>query len=296
MPLTLSTFARLVRLPAALTAPGDSIAGAAAAGWPMGKRSVALPLSSVFTYWAGMALNDFADRKLDAVERPERPIPSGDVTAREAFVVAVVLSALGLGAAAFGGGRRALAVALPLAASAWSYDLYFKSTRWGPVSMALTRSLDVMLGACYGRVRSALPSAVIVGVHIFGTTILSRHEVHGSVDKTAGDIAVGATAGAALAALALPSGPPGSIGRRGHGAAIGTLLAAGFAAVVGGPQWAARRTGAAPDVRTAVGASVIGTIPLQGSLIARRGHPLLGAAVAFLWPVARWFTRKNSAT
>ena len=29
---------------------------------------------------AGMALNDYADREIDAVERPGRPIPSGRVT------------------------------------------------------------------------------------------------------------------------------------------------------------------------------------------------------------------------
>ena len=66
--------AELVRTPAALTVPGDSLAGAAAAGWPFGSRTPALAASSVCLYWAGMALNDYADLALDAAERPERPI------------------------------------------------------------------------------------------------------------------------------------------------------------------------------------------------------------------------------
>jgi hypothetical protein len=31
--------------------------------------------SSVALYWAGMALNDYADATVDAVERPQRPCP-----------------------------------------------------------------------------------------------------------------------------------------------------------------------------------------------------------------------------
>src|SRR2546423_13726008 len=73
----LASVVELVRAPAALSVPGDSLAGAAAAGWPFGRRSVALSASAVCLYWAGMALNDYADRELDRTERPERPIPSG---------------------------------------------------------------------------------------------------------------------------------------------------------------------------------------------------------------------------
>ena len=296
VPITYSSFSRLVRLPAALTAPGDSIAGATAAGWPMGMRSAVLPVSSVFIYWAGMALNDFADRDLDSRERPERPIPSGDITPREALAVAAGLTALGVAVAAAGGGRRALAVALPLAASAWSYDLCFKSTPFGPASMALTRSLDVLLGAGYGSLRTALPSALVIGTHIMATTILSRDEVHGSSDAATGSIAVAGTAVASLAAASalIPSPRTGALANVGW--VLGSLLAAGYATVVGVPQWTARTTRTAQDIRRAVGASVIGTIPLQAALIARSGGILSSIAIAALWPVAKSMTRKVSAT
>ena len=84
---TLGDLAELVRAPAALSVPGDSLAGAAAAGWPAGRRTALLPVASVSLYWAGMALNDWADRELDAVERPERPIPSGRVAPRTALAL-----------------------------------------------------------------------------------------------------------------------------------------------------------------------------------------------------------------
>ncbi|NJP97967.1 UbiA family prenyltransferase [Nonomuraea sp. FMUSA5-5] len=136
----------LVRAPAALSVPGDVAAGAAA-GQVLGPRTVGLACSSVCLYWAGMAANDWADRHLDATERPERPIPSGRVSPGTALGVAVGLTAAGLTTAALAGGRRALAVAVPLAGAIWAYDLAAKNTRAGPLVMAACRGLDVLLGA-----------------------------------------------------------------------------------------------------------------------------------------------------
>ena len=38
-------------------------------------------------YVGGMFLNDAFDREIDAVERPERPIPSGAMSATEVFAI-----------------------------------------------------------------------------------------------------------------------------------------------------------------------------------------------------------------
>ena len=96
-PIRLADLAELVRAPAALTVPGDVLAGAVAAGNLRPARLAGLAASSVSIYWAGMALNDWADRKVDAEERPERPIPSGRVPARTALGLASALTAVGLG-------------------------------------------------------------------------------------------------------------------------------------------------------------------------------------------------------
>ncbi|MFD0476850.1 UbiA family prenyltransferase [Nonomuraea thailandensis] len=136
----------LVRAPAALSVPGDVAAGAAA-GRALGPRTAGLACSSVCLYWAGMAANDWADRHLDAAERPERPIPSGRVSPGTALGMAAGLTAAGLTIAGLTGGRRALAVAAPLAAAIWAYDLAAKNTRAGPLVMAACRGLDVLLGA-----------------------------------------------------------------------------------------------------------------------------------------------------
>jgi 4-hydroxybenzoate polyprenyltransferase len=291
----LAPFARLVRLPAAFTAPGDVLAGAAAAGWPMGNRTALLPLSSILIYWAGMALNDYADRELDAVERPERPIPSGAVSAGEALGVAVALSASGIAIAGIAGGRRSLAVALPLVGAVWAYDLVFKSTPLGPAAMASTRLLDVLLGAGQGSLRRAMPAALTVATHTLGTTVLSRDEVHGSRSQAVAGLAIAGTAMAAGAA-ANPFGQRAATraGRLAHRLAS-AALAGWYCVQVIPPQSRARASRAATDVRRAVGASVVGTIPLQAALVARHA-PILGAFVGCLLPLARRLSKRVVVT
>src|SRR5579859_1612206 len=92
---SLPDLAELVRAPAALSVPGDALAGAAAAG-ALATRTAGLCAASVCLYWAGMAANDWADRELDAKERPERPVPSGRISPQTALGVAAGLSVAGL--------------------------------------------------------------------------------------------------------------------------------------------------------------------------------------------------------
>lgn len=283
----LASVVQLVRAPAALSVPGDSLAGAAAAGWPFGRRSVGLSAGAVCLYWAGMALNDYADRELDRVERPERPIPSGRVSPRFALGLAAGLTAAGVGIAGAVGGRSALGVALPLAATVWAYDLALKSTPAGPLAMATARTLDVLLGA--GGARSALPAALTVGAHTLGITVLSRGEVHGA-DARVPRAALAGTV-AITGATLLGGRRSGWLSRL---ASAG--LAAGYAATVGPPQSAAAQDPSSGRVRRAVGAGILGFMPLQASLLARSGAVRAALPVALAYPLARRLSRKVAAT
>ncbi|WP_255372113.1 SCO3242 family prenyltransferase, partial [Cellulosimicrobium sp. CUA-896] len=192
-----------------LSVLGDTLAGSAAAGHRLTPRRALLPVASACLYAGGMALNDYADRRLDAVERPERPIPSGRVSPERALGVASGLTLAGVGLAAAGGGRPALAVAVPLAACVWTYDTVAKESPAGPVVMAACRGLDVLLGAAGGRVRAALPAAAALTAHTAGVTVLSRGEVHGTTSRVAAAVTGGtlAVAGTVVAgALRAPHG------------------------------------------------------------------------------------------
>jgi hypothetical protein len=273
---------QLTRAPAALSVPGDVVAGAGAS-LSLGPRTAGLAASSVCLYWAGMAANDWADRSLDAVERPERPIPSGRVSPRAAFGIAAGLTAAGLALAGAAGGRRALAVAGPLAAAVWAYDLRLKNTAAGPAGMALCRGLDVMLGASGSeRPARAVPSALAVALHTYTVTALSRREVSGAEPGLAA--ATLATTAALTAAVAAARTP------------VAAALAVGYAVKYGRAQAAVISDPAASHVRAAVGAGITSLPSLQGALAARCGAPLTGLAVAAAAPLAGALARKVSPT
>ncbi|WP_319064388.1 SCO3242 family prenyltransferase [Streptomyces europaeiscabiei] len=194
--------AELVRAPAALTVPGDVLAGALSVGRPAGGRTLLLAASSVSLYWAGMALNDWADREEDTRERPERPVPSGRISAGAALGIAGGLTAAGLGLGALAGGRRVLLRrTLPLAATVWAYDLRLKHTPLGPAAMAAARALDVLHGTGPTPAGPALRAAATVGAHTWALTRLSRHEVHGTAGREP-LLSLAATAAVTLAATA----------------------------------------------------------------------------------------------
>ncbi|GAB2924240.1 SCO3242 family prenyltransferase [Nonomuraea fastidiosa] len=296
----------LVRAPAALSVPGDVIAGAAA-GKALGPGTAGLVCSSVCLYWAGMAANDWADRHLDAAERPERPIPSGRVRPGEALAVAAGLTAAGLAVAGLTGGRRALAVAAPLAGAVWAYDLVAKNTRAGPLVMALCRGLNVLLGttsapspaaprpAPAGPGRSsgaAVPAALTVAAHTYLLTDLSRGETAGTTSARPA-----ATLAATLALATTAAVPSGQVRTAGGPAAPAQgALALWYAAQFGRPQARAVSDPSASRVRDAVTAGIVSLPALQGALAARAGRPLAGVTLAAAVPLARRLARKVSPT
>lgn len=292
--------AELVRAPAALSVPGDTIAGAVSAG-TLGRTTPGLIASSVCLYWAGMAANDWADRELDAVERPTRPLPSGRVSPQQALNVAVGLTAAGIGFAALSGGRRAAAVALPLAAAVWAYDLRAKNTRGGPAMMATCRGLDVLLGASGGRWTRALPAALTIAAHTYTVTALSRREVSGA-DPLLPVVTLASTVGIAAAAaseILEGNGRPGNHNRPRSKNPAG-VLAGLYAVRYGGAQAQAIVEPSAKRIRAAVTSGITGLPLLQGALTARAGAGLAGSAaglaVAALAPLARRLAKAVSPT
>ncbi|GAA2211544.1 UbiA family prenyltransferase [Nonomuraea monospora] len=291
----------LVRAPAALSVPGDVAAGAAA-GRALGPRTLGLACSSVCLYWAGMAANDWADRHLDAVERPERPIPSGRVSPGTALGVAAGLTAAGLAAAALAGGRRAMAVAVPLAGAIWAYDLVAKNTRAGPLAMAVCRGLDVLLGATPAPrtparepgagLRGPLPAALTVAAHTYLLTHLSRGETSGTARHRPAATLAGTLALAATTACSPFGQNTGTPSRTRTGAVLATWYASQF----GTPQAKAIADPSAQQVRAAVTAGIVSLPALQGALLAGAGAPRTGLALAAVIPLARRLARKLSPT
>ena len=273
--------AELVRLPAVLTVPGDTVLGARAAGRSPG----ALPLASACLYLAGMAANDWADREVDAQERPNRPIPSGRVPAWAALLLAVALTFAGLAIARAARGKAGLAIAIPLAIAVWAYDLVLKQTPAGPAAMAAARGLDVLLGAA-GAPHLAVGQAGAMALHTAIVTTVSRDEVAGAGP------ALPAAALAATLALAGATWALTPANRR--LATTGPLAVYAAVAGLGHLQATANPTPAA--LQRAVGGGIKGMIPLQSALLTSSGARFWSAAIALLLPAAQELARRRAIT
>nr|WP_237524385.1 UbiA family prenyltransferase [Streptomyces sp. SID5643] len=311
-------WAELLRLPALFSVPGDALAGAAATGSAPSPRTLLAIGSSLCLYEAGMALNDWADRDVDAVERPHRPLPSGRVRPAAALTAACTLTGVGLALAARAG-RPALAVAGPLAATVWAYDLGLKHTPAGPVAMGAARGLDLLLGAAAttGHTRPALPSAALLGTHTLAVTTVSRQEARGG--SPLAPLAALATTALLTRQVTRRSAPP----TRGHGAPargtgtahapagprrptrppgqepaalLTTALGAAYAATAARPYFHAALNPSPPLTQRAVGAGIRATIPFQATLAARSRGTATALLIAALAPLGARFAKKVSVT
>jgi len=108
----LNAFLRLIRPVNCVMMGFAVIVGASFVTYPNFSTNLLLGFITSFTLTAAsMAINDFYDRDIDAINEPQRPIPSGAISPKEALVLALVLSVIGF-TAAFGMNVHCLIVAV----------------------------------------------------------------------------------------------------------------------------------------------------------------------------------------
>jgi 4-hydroxybenzoate polyprenyltransferase len=272
----LSTLLELVRLPNIFTAPADVVMGMAVTGAPLTVANGSLLLASALAYAGGMALNDAFDAPLDAVERPERPIPSGRLTRAAAFWLgaACLTACLALAASA---GPRPFAVAALLVAAIVVYDGLAKPTWAGPATMAACRALNAGLGASVGvlDLSSAQPLAILF-LYILVVTIVSRFEV------IAAPVALVRTAAAAFLALLIASAAI-AVASWGSNGATGFVFLLLLAAWLGAPLRAAIGEPAPRRIIGVIKAAVLGIILLDAAFTGAARGLWPGILVALLF-------------
>lgn len=173
-------FARLLRLSLAPSAAADVVVGVLlghAGRWPGGRTPWLLVGASLLIYHGAMALNDWADRNDDARTRPDRPIPSGAVSAGAARNAGFALPALGVALAASISWKLALGYFL-LAACAVTYDLKGRGPWRGPLLLGLCRGGNLALGMALAWTgtpsgASAAPLLCLAAPALYGTFIVS---------------------------------------------------------------------------------------------------------------------------
>ncbi len=153
--MTLVTALRLGRVSNLPTTWSNVAAGLVLSGAAV-HPALALALCAAISllYVGGMYLNDAFDRGYDARERPERPIPSGQVRAGTVFALGFGMLAAGVAivAAAAETGPAPLLAAVALAGLIVLYDAYHKGNPLSPLLMALTRVLVYVTAALAARV------------------------------------------------------------------------------------------------------------------------------------------------
>jgi heme O synthase-like polyprenyltransferase len=183
------TYIRLGRVSNLPTVWTNVLAGAVLAGGPLETGTLAaLILSLSLFYVGGMYLNDAFDREIDARERPERPIPSGLISAREVFAIGFgLLAAAVLVLVLVVVSRRRFSLphwlpvvsGLVLAAVITYYDAVHKRDPLSPVVMGLCRVLTYVIAAV--AVAGALPGRVVAAAavllsYLIGLTYVAKQE------------------------------------------------------------------------------------------------------------------------
>jgi 4-hydroxybenzoate polyprenyltransferase len=264
---------------------GTALAGSATADC----RLLLLVVSLSLFYVGGMFLNDAFDHVFDAKARPERPIPSGQVSAIQVHAVGFGMMGVALVLLAWVGYRyepptqwRPVAGGLALAAAIVFYNWHHKNNPLSPLIMGVCRML-VYLTAAWA-VSVIMPQRVIVAAlvllcYLIGLTYAAKKEHLGRLENIwpLAFLAVPVIYGIYLA-LAQPA------------VVLPLLLLTAWASYA---LWLLRRRKPG-DVPRAVVSLIAGISLLDAMLLAGAGHILFAwlAAVAFFITLAlqRWIS------
>jgi 4-hydroxybenzoate polyprenyltransferase len=272
------------------TALADVLAGYGVAGLGNAPALPWLLTATACLYGGGVVLNDFFDRRLDRVERPERPIPSGQVPASTAGVIGGLLLVSGVAAASRASGTAGI-IALGIACLAVTYDAWSKHfPTLGPVTIASCRGLNLLLGvaAIPSMVVSAWPVAALPFTYVAGITALSRGEVHGG-SRAVATLSLSLVT-AVVAALLVMSV------RTGHSLVAAIALTLLLARRVLPPLWRARQRGDPRHTRLAVRAGVLSLVLLDAAIGAVYAGAPYGLMILALAPVAWLLARPFAVT
>ncbi|MDX1438731.1 MAG: geranylgeranylglycerol-phosphate geranylgeranyltransferase [Rubricoccaceae bacterium] len=148
-------------------------------------RLVLAMVSAALIGGAGNVVNDLYDVDIDRVNRPERPIPSGEVSLRTARTMWITLTLLGL-LVALWVSLIHLCIAFVSAVLLWTYSAKLKRIpAVGNLTVALILGIAVLYGGLVPEDIEAVP--VLVGALFAFLTTLAR-EIAKDLEDVEGDV------------------------------------------------------------------------------------------------------------
>ena len=169
------------------------------------------PVSLLYAFLTGfalsgsaMAINDYYDREIDAINEPNRPLPSGAITPREAYIWSLFLAVVGL-VFSYMNSQTHLALASIAWAAFWYYSSRGKKTGLlGNMIVSVSVSLPFIYGGLIVGGNSAVSSLIFSMIAFLTNT--GREITKGIVDiegdKKVGVQTVAVSRGARTAAIA----------------------------------------------------------------------------------------------
>jgi heme O synthase-like polyprenyltransferase len=263
---SLTAWLQLMRAPAIFTAFSNLVAAhwLATAGTIQPNSLLLLSGAGLSLYVGGMVLNDCFDMKVDGIERPGRPLPSGRVSFTLARTVGWWLVLTGVGLAALHGSVSMLIAAL-LAMAIVAYNAWLKATWLGPLNMGLCRYLNWVLGLSAVTLSWAtLPVALPIFFYTISLTCVSRVEVEASSRTPLAIAVIGLVFSAAsIGYLSLTESFPNGI--------ILVLAGAGLVFLLTriGQAW---RAFTPASTQATVAFMIFGIIPLDALILAAAGY------------------------
>lgn len=156
-------------------------------------KTLPMLISMSLFYVGGMYLNDAFDADIDALERPERPIPSGQICRRNVYKLGFSMLAAGVAMLAWiglgfyhGTGVWPALAGIILSSAIVLYDWYHKSNPLSPLIMGLCRVMVyITAGSCFV---IPLPAPLLIGAtlllcYLIGLTYIAKQETLGRVEN-----------------------------------------------------------------------------------------------------------------
>ncbi|WP_250630921.1 UbiA-like protein EboC [Rhodoflexus caldus] len=297
-------YLQLMRPPNLPTAMSDVAAGAAVAAffvseqlpdWALleelswGHLSLLL-FATVCLYAGGVVMNDVFDADIDAVERPERPIPSGRVPLENARTMGLTLLLAGV-LASFTVNALCGGVALTVALLALVYDRYAKHHAfWGPFTMGLCRAGNLLLGMSWTGQWQPIYMLIVTAplAYIASITYVSRFEVRGGNAQK-----LGRTFMWELWAITAPNILGNSVANNLWQPIPFVIL---LMVLITPPLAKAQKEPTPENIKKAVKSRVIGLIALNAAWAAAFGGWQWGLAVLMLMPISRLLAKTFAVT
>lgn len=280
-----------------VTSVADVLAGIAISGFLLQAvfhagdviRFLLLCISTMGLYGGGVVFNDVFDYTLDKVERPERPIPRGTISIKEAALLGILLLTTGIITALLVSILSGL-IATGIAVAALVYNRFSKHhSIIGPLNMGVCRGLNLLLGISI--VAGAVPQwwflAFVPVIYIAAITMISRGEVHGGRK----DILLIA---AFLYLIVISCFLYFSFDKHRFISGLPFILA--FAWMIFVPLIKAVISPVPGNIRKSVKAGVIAIILLNASWAAVFGMLYLALVIVLLLPLSLWLAKKFAVT